>query len=615
MRPIKLIVLLCVLLSNTALGLSHEVSLAGRWQFIPDNNLSLDQVRNMESAWQQSKWQAPNFGYDANPYWFRIRFKSGEVPEESWVFWIHNGLLSNVQFYVFQQGILTSKQAAGNNIPVSQRSMSYRFPAFAFDVDSNTQVDIYLRVISDSSLQIPAQLITSTEFTERKEQQDAFLGVFLGILVAMMLYNLVLYFSIRETSFLLYVGHCFGLLFFVVSWQGIGPTYIWPNSIWFQNVSIAFATFAVIGFSTWFCGVFLGLSPQNFSLYRVFWVVRNFGFIGCVITFFIPHQWSIYLSSLFSFVAMSMVAKAMWERANMSYRPARLFVFGWALFISGALAMALNKFSFIEVSPASENLLLWGAVLDMVLLCIALGDKFHEERNLKIKAQEMAIRAVEREKEAKEAELEQESLARQALEASVQAQSNYSKLLEKKVLERTQELQSALQELEQISELDPLTGLKNRRYFLDRLLEEMKRSRHQSIPLSILMVDIDHFKSINDNYGHLAGDECIRRVGELLKQQLQRPGDIVCRFGGEEFVVILVNTERSGAMLMAEAMRSRVAQCPIQCGNDRIMLTISVGLNSVACEDIPSQPEGVLSQADEALYRAKAMGRNCVCAV
>ena len=89
----------------------------------------------------------------------------------------------------------------------------------------------------------------------------------------------------------------------------------------------------------------------------------------------------------------------------------------------------------------------------------------------------------------------------------------------------------------------------------------------------------------------------------------------MCRFGGEEFVVILVNTERSGAMLMAEAMRSRVAQCPIQCGNERIMLTISVGLNAVACEDMPSQPEGVLSQADEALYRAKAMGRNCVCAV
>lgn len=161
--------------------------------------------------------------------------------------------------------------------------------------------------------------------------------------------------------------------------------------------------------------------------------------------------------------------------------------------------------------------------------------------------------------------------------------------------------------------MDALTGLKNRRFFLERLCEEMKRSRHLSIPFSVLMIDIDHFKTINDTYGHLAGDECIRRVGELLKQQLRRPGDIVCRFGGEEFVVILVNTERAGAMTMAEAMRSQVAQCPIQCGSNRIMLTISVGLMDVTAEALPEHPEMVINQADQALYRAKALGRNCIC--
>ncbi len=605
--------LLCFVLIQGQAWASSEVSLSGRWFYIHDSGLDIKQVKESNLEWKKSKWSSPNLGFEDKPYWFRLQFKAGEINDGKWIFWIQNGLLSDIQFYQFENNILKTKQINGNKILFESRSLPYRFPAFGFSEDSTSDTEIYLRVVSDTALQLPAILLTEKEFTQRKEQQDSLFGLFLGILIAMMLYNLVLYFSIKEKTYLLYVGHAVGLLFFVISWQGIGPTYIWPNVIWLQNGSIGLATFAVIGFSTWFCGEFLNLTPSNFSLYRFFWMVRNLGFIGCLVTFLIPHQWSIYLSSIFSFVAILMVVKAMQERANMHYRPARLFVFGWTFYVLGALVMGLNKFGFIEVTPASENLLLWGSVLDMVLLCIALGDKFHEERNVKIRAQEMAIKAVDREKKEKEKALEQERLAREALEESAKAQENYSRLLEKKVLERTKELQGTLRELEQISERDALTGLKNRRYFLDRLYEEMKRSRHLAIPFSILMVDIDHFKMINDTYGHLAGDECIRRVGDLLKQQLKRPGDVVCRYGGEEFVVILANTEQDGALAMAESMRTKIAACPMQCGENRIMLTISVGLMNVCSDKLPEQAEGIINEADKALYEAKTLGRNCVC--
>lgn len=192
--------------------------------------------------------------------------------------------------------------------------------------------------------------------------------------------------------------------------------------------------------------------------------------------------------------------------------------------------------------------------------------------------------------------------------------------LEGMVQNRTQELQTALKELsisnDKLSELsliDQLTGLGNRRFFDISLRTEWDRARREQATLSLLLIDADYFKAINDTHGHAAGDEWLRHVANHIKQAAHRASDIDVRFGGDEFAVILPNTNQQGAMAMAESLRQAIEQSQVAWQGATITSTVTIG----AASTIPEAADGVgykalLQAADSALYQAKAGGRNRV---
>jgi diguanylate cyclase (GGDEF)-like protein len=164
--------------------------------------------------------------------------------------------------------------------------------------------------------------------------------------------------------------------------------------------------------------------------------------------------------------------------------------------------------------------------------------------------------------------------------------------------------------LELLALEDALTGLSNRRQFDLFILAEMGRARRAQTSLALLMIDVDHFKSYNDHYGHLAGDECLRKISALITENIKRPGDLAARYGGEEFTVVLPATDYVGAFLVAEKIRRAVQQAGIEHreGVDG-MVTVSLGV----CAYDPAsqtQPDDLVGAADKALYVAKASGRN-----
>jgi diguanylate cyclase (GGDEF)-like protein/PAS domain S-box-containing protein len=167
--------------------------------------------------------------------------------------------------------------------------------------------------------------------------------------------------------------------------------------------------------------------------------------------------------------------------------------------------------------------------------------------------------------------------------------------------------------LREMAMQDSLTGLPNRRHFDAALAQEFKRAARDNTELSLIMIDLDHFKGFNDMYGHPAGDECLRRVSEAIAGVPQRPADLVARYGGEELAVLLPNTGAEGAEMVAGLLRNAVCGLRLpHAASPAQVVTVSCGVASFSPDSDPQVPVMLIERADQALYRAKLNGRNRV---
>jgi diguanylate cyclase (GGDEF)-like protein len=206
-----------------------------------------------------------------------------------------------------------------------------------------------------------------------------------------------------------------------------------------------------------------------------------------------------------------------------------------------------------------------------------------------------------------------ELLARVRACLRVKREIDRRKALEQESFEVTRLLDAAYRRLQHISFLDGLTAIANRRRFDEFIDLEWRRALRSATPMSLIMIDVDFFKTYNDTYGHQSGDDCLKRVANALNTALNRPGDLAARYGGEEFAVVLAGTHPAGAAAVAEALRSRVEGLDIPHAGSRVSdrVTISLGVASMA-PGRESAPADLISKADRALYEAKRGGRNRV---
>jgi diguanylate cyclase len=197
-------------------------------------------------------------------------------------------------------------------------------------------------------------------------------------------------------------------------------------------------------------------------------------------------------------------------------------------------------------------------------------------------------------------------------------QTDETKALESQVHNRTLELETALLELssahetlKELNTVDVMTGIKNRNYFDTAFEQEWRRAIRQGHPISLMLLDVDHFKQVNDTHGHLIGDECLRAIVLIIRSVLRRPADILARYGGEEFVILLPYLEIDNAMFLAEQIRAKIEQSELQLDSLVLRATVSIGVGSKP----PTEGENhkdFIAAVDAALYRAKDAGRNNV---
>ena len=177
--------------------------------------------------------------------------------------------------------------------------------------------------------------------------------------------------------------------------------------------------------------------------------------------------------------------------------------------------------------------------------------------------------------------------------------------------ELNEELQSHKEILARMSYVDGLTSIANRRRFDEFMEAEWKRNLREELPLAVILLDLDYFKQFNDNYGHSAGDKCLIQVAQALSDSVKRPGDLVARFGGEEFIALLPGTGFSGGMQVAAEIQENIHNLaiPHEYSNIAQIVTVSIGL-AVMIPEAKSTPQKLIHEADKQLYTAKHAGRN-----
>jgi len=554
----------------------------------------LEDQRESRIPWRENHAGNPGFGFDQHPFWFRMRVVNPGLKPLDRLLEIRNPVLDEVLFYqVDGEGFIVNLAQTGDREPTSERPFFHHNLILPFRVPAGETHTLFFRVTTSGAMEFPLEMWTPRAFQERDQFQLLLFGGLFGVLLVMGAYNFFVYTLFRDVSLLYYGGYAVGLMLFLATMYGFSNQYFWPDSLWWREHALLLIIPLTLFCAIMFTASFLQLERA----YPYLTVLIRAGASVCILLALLAPvvDYAVLirlLAALIFPVCMLAIALGVHRWRN-GYQPARYFILAWTVFLLAISYYSLAKFGIFELSPLSEHAVQWGAVLEMVLFAFALADRLDSQRRGFVKAQNKAL----------------------------ELQRIVNEQLEHRVEERTLELRGAMDELEQVNQRlqaltmqDGLTGIYNRRYFDDKLLAEWQRAVRNRESLALLLIDIDHFKDFNDRHGHLAGDECLRRVAQVIRSTITRPSDAAARYGGEEFVVILPDTTAEGAVHVAENIRQSLQQVRINLEGGVTQVSVSIGAAAVVPSEARS-PQDLVASADSALYQAKAAGRNrTVCA-
>jgi two-component system, sensor histidine kinase LadS len=563
-------------------------------------------IANILSApnnnWQKRDRDLTSLGISNEVHWFRFTIENGP-PTNSRLLEIDYPLLDSVNLWFTQDNKVLAQYTVGDSLVFAQRVIEHE--NFVFPVPTNGQpVDVYISAHTQGAMRLPLNIWQQEDYLEYTSKNSLLMGGFFGLMLAMGLSNLFFFITTRSPIFLMYTGYVIFIGLTLSAIQGLGYRYIWPNFPWLQQHAVGIFANLTVWLSIIFCDGLLNVIAFKPKLSKLLRTIAYAFIVGLIISLFIPLP--VFLKAFLLILCVSeliVLAVVIWLWIKGLAIAGYYTLASAVLFLSG-FAVSLDALDMINFSLPSYYLLMLGAGLETVLLALIMAISHNQQRQ--------ALHNTQAEL------LNKERQAQHAQKDMLALQENATEELEYKVQERTLELEIALRELSETNRelqekntLDALTGIRNRSYFDKKYQAEVRRSRREQTQLSIVMMDIDHFKRVNDQYGHLAGDECIKSVAHTLKKALKRPSDDVCRYGGEEFALILPNTDLEGALVLVEKLRDEIEKTSIQTEGVTINITISAGIGS-AIADLNQAEDTILALADKQLYVAKDAGRNNV---
>ncbi|MGM0629564.1 MAG: sensor domain-containing diguanylate cyclase [Pseudomonadota bacterium] len=543
-----------------------------------EQKLDLESAQNLSAnQWSQLETDRASFGYTSDEYWFRFQLEAKPYDR---ILHIAYPLLDELTIYIIQpEGVRTYEM--GDTMPFGERPIPTS--EFAVPLPENTNGEIYIKSNTQSSMRLPIAVRTEIGFFETQMNRRIAEGVYFGVLLCMAVYNLFGFIASREPEFGVYSLYTLFFAGLMLSLEGLGFHYLWPNSLYLQDKGIP-----IFGSLTFLTAALFAYQLLELKRYRYTWgrglmVMAFLSAISLLIAIFASYRISIHV--LLSLAVpgclfLLLVGAYMWRKG---FVYARIFTLAWCSLLVSVVANSLGYLGIIDSMFIQRHAIMIGSGIEILLLSWVLAVRYNEQRKERL-----------------------------------QAEQRYNRELAESVDERTFELQVALRELQDVNtELeqknteDPLTGLYNRRYFQQHLDRELRRTLRRELPLALLMIDVDHFKPVNDTYGHLAGDQILQQLANLMQKHAKRAADIVCRYGGEEFAIILPETDLQEAEIFATQLLEQVRETEFETDAGLLKITLSIGVISTSARIFDNVDE-LFKAADDALYAAKHEGRDQV---
>jgi len=518
-----------------------------------------------------------NFGIGGADYWLRIDLKNNSEAALSWFLEVPHPNWDFVTFYM--DG--AASQMGGDHVPFGERAIAAESNLYPVNTPAGAVQRIWVKLSYALPGKAETQLLlwTPDAFFQHYAKRYFVIGTFLGIGLLLVFSNFLIGYSTRLPEYKWYTLYIMAAMMVLLTNTGLGYRYLWQGYNWFADFApILFGVLTLV-LATQFTRCFLN-TRESLIIDRLLQGLLVLGGLAVLCYFLGGREYALKLALFYALLTVLFPLLGIWQYKK-GREDARFYVLGWSIWSLAVFIAVMRNIGFIPADFVTNFSPPLGLCIEGVLLSLALADRINYLTQEKDRVELQHIQ-----------HLQQEQV-----------------MLERQVSERTVELEKAMQQAELLAQTDSLTGVLNRRAFYEFSEKELSRARRFEEPIAVVMIDLDMFKRVNDNYGHATGDRVLIAAISTLKTII-RNMDLFGRIGGEEFAVLLPQTNLHDATELAERLREALAKMEVKVGELIITVTASFG---VAFVDVKNESlADSMSRADVALYRAKFRGRNCV---
>ncbi len=333
----------------------------------------------------------PAFGFTSSAYWLAVELENSSATPLEQILALSYPLLGSIDLYLDHKGVLIQQFHTGDNQPFSQRPIKHRHFLFPIHVPENSRSTLYLRIQTNGSMQLPLTLWDKQSYREADQHTSILHGLYFGMMLAMILYNLFIYISIRERSYLYYVLFVSSFAVFQLSLQGFSYHYFWPQETWLNEKALLMTVSAAQVFGGLFTLSLLELKEYNRTLYRLIRLMVFMALFTAIASIYLNYTALIILSLASSIIMAATGMVAGFLRWRRGFTPARYYTLAWLGFLIGTIAFALSKFGIIPRNLFTEYGIQLGSAIEVILLSFALANRINTARKEKEVAQTESV--------------------------------------------------------------------------------------------------------------------------------------------------------------------------------------------------------------------------------